>query len=1277
VNGKTKKPLTTEERQYINTHLNGNRKKAEKKEKRFVDLVDRRNECLAGVELLAKLPGTEEVRKALVLKINTVKVIGLDPDDFKTAIATFERVGKEVRRIVATQLKTGLAKGVVDKQNAILAQSQPLLPGRAAGFEQEVSRGVLHGGAGPKFKKVTGAMKDAEKDSSEKNLKALETAAQAYLNGFDEGDVGNDEKTLRKAEICRNALLDVAAQRKYAKQIEALGTPPWDTKEETAARALNAKMLLERNPAKKLGQGESGASESFFIPGKEGEKAFIFKPGDGEHVSGHGWQKGGGAPREVMVSAINEQLKESGLDCGVGRTSLMKLNHASISTPSSGGHTERVGAAQDFVASNGKPYGDYIEHDENGKRCLLPKNEVQKVLLLDFVTLQLDRNDGNMLFQDGEDGQPKVVPIDAGNALPNRAAFESRRRTFTAGALFDTPHAAEPFSPEMLSSIENMDADKIAAGMTQANQTMGEVDPSAPGMIPDESIEMVRRSVQFLKKAVGRLKSPKQLGEAYQFTLQKVFDASPDRIDQAIEAAITETLRRAEQFEQLEQMNYKVVLLHLGWPTDNAEFFLEDPAYLLDLMQNQRPNPAALKRIAELTQELGGPVEAAKLIPSFGTGTVNEQSVALSREFARQLAKPEFALQREGGDAELQKAGIDATDMTPKDKAAKMWQIIYEREGGDAEIERLRAMGFANIPKKTSGGNPSSWVPEMRAWKEYERLGGADWHVEVGGSGPPGGNSSPTGLLANMRLLASQHEVRRDEVKAKLVQAQQFIQAGEVGVKKLLGDALTLYDKAQGIGALLPAALKARDLKQIGQLCHQIATIRDRLQGMIDVGDTESKRLETELFKILPDDETAAKFGEKAGRKQIIENGLYRLQADLTATSKGFPNYANWLTALVDIERGGLKGALDPLAAYRVLGPNDAKKLFRQEWPPIGGADARIPELLKSVKKRTEDTKTAGATPELLKLIQLDFRQLDEEMERTTTSLDNFGKKLQSAVDRYPPNVRQMATQANPSKEDAPLVTAMKDLGELEKLAATVRLNLTDYAKRLFGLRESYVGMHPLPQTPTRPTGTGGDTAPTQTTPTTPTQNTAPQQDEEDDVVLLPPEEPRLLDQGVANPTLYFHPNTANDNNYIVAPTQPDGQWQKVEQFCAYLATQWLADTPGGGGLKFSGLRDKQAAIQTLIDWGSTGGLAAQVGHARATLKGTDGNRKEVVVAAAKNELPVGTKIWFGSNNHAEAAFVAEKNRYAVYDPNTGGVVNKTGMDFAKYAQKASAFVLA
>ncbi len=174
----------------------------------------------------------------------------------------------------------------------------------------------------------------------------------------------------------------------------------------------------------------------------------------------------------------------------------------------------------------------------------------------------------------------------------------------------------------------------------------------------------------------------------------------------------------------------------------------------------------------------------------------------------------------------------------------------------------------------------------------------------------------------------------------------------------------------------------------------------------------------------------------------------------------------------------------------------------------------------------------------------------------------------------------------------------------------------------------------------------------------------------------LPAPAPILFDANLpANPVLYFHANSAGGTNLRVAAANPGGGWARVEQFCAYLATYWLTNGASSGGLWFATLSAaaQQVAVHTLIAWGSAGGLAAQQNHARQQLGGQTIASHQVQQTACQDGYTQGTRIWFGSNQHAQAAVVLANGRYCVYDPNTGNTQEMSGSQFAQYVQRAGA----
>ncbi len=168
-----------------------------------------------------------------------------------------------------------------------------------------------------------------------------------------------------------------------------------------------------------------------------------------------------------------------------------------------------------------------------------------------------------------------------------------------------------------------------------------------------------------------------------------------------------------------------------------------------------------------------------------------------------------------------------------------------------------------------------------------------------------------------------------------------------------------------------------------------------------------------------------------------------------------------------------------------------------------------------------------------------------------------------------------------------------------------------------------------------------------------------------------------------ANPTLYKD-TSSSPHRFLVSSEQPAGSedWVPVEQFCAYMATYWLAHEPGRAGLSFKGLpeEDKADAVTTLDSWGTTGGAAAQAAYAEGQLGGSSVTKAEVLQAVpSAKPYPPGTRIWFATDRHVEAAVVRQDKNYLVYDPNTGKTDAKTPKGLLKYIKEkgANTFVVA
>jgi hypothetical protein len=525
-------------------------------------------------------------------------------------------------------------------------------------------------------------------------------------------------------------------------------------------------MLVESGGSKQLDATESGASESFFLTDPTtGEKNFIFKPSDGEFDAGYGWKKGGGAPREVVLGAVNDVLKNSiGLDCGVSTTTLVSVDSPSVATDRNGNNSKRTGAIQNFVKSdpaltakldvNKKGYDkDFINQ--------IPPEEIEKVALLDFATLQMDRQASNLLVQTDPDGKPRLTPIDAGNAMPSRKAFEASRRMFANNAVLSGDEAKKPFSPEAQKKIDDMDEKAIVAAMKKANTDMAKVDPNAATAVEDETIEMTRRSILFLKKA-SKVLTKAEIADAYAYLFHEVIDAKPNDVDTAIDAAIKAQQAKAGLLDAVDKFpNGKTRFAELGWPEDELDSLRgEDPARLLDIITNGKECPATVKEINEIIGKVGlknfdkDPTKIASLRARL----VEVRSKLLQVEDDEVLADPELDKKAKKVGAEFitvnAKTG-EKKPMAPKFKADRAREVNeYVASGGDDALKKRGKspgkMSFAEKYFESLGGdealaemakkglNPYDGdkleykISDLKDYQEYLALGGDAVYYTLG-----------------------------------------------------------------------------------------------------------------------------------------------------------------------------------------------------------------------------------------------------------------------------------------------------------------------------------------------------------------------------------------------------------------------------------------------------------------------------------------------------------------------------------------------------------------
>ena len=159
-----------------------------------------------------------------------------------------------------------------------------------------------------------------------------------------------------------------------------------------------------------------------------------------------------------------------------------------------------------------------MAEEDPSKLALIPDEDVQKIAILDFVSLQADRNCGNILIQD-QGGQKKLVPIDGGFSFPSPETFKAfsvgmasngqvgpnRALKGAENAVSQLPQSNKPFTPAMLKVIADMKPDQIVAQMKQATLDLENDAPELKGTVDPKCFDAVGRSIKFLQKAAKHL----------------------------------------------------------------------------------------------------------------------------------------------------------------------------------------------------------------------------------------------------------------------------------------------------------------------------------------------------------------------------------------------------------------------------------------------------------------------------------------------------------------------------------------------------------------------------------------------------------------------------------------------------------------------------------------------------------------------------------------------------------------------------------------------------
>jgi hypothetical protein len=481
---------------------------------------------------------------------------------------------------------------------------------------------------------------------------AAVAAAQAYLAHYDK-DLSDAQKrsaeSLSRKQHCEEGIKS-ASQYALAMEIDRAGPPmqdaPWDPVTRMRVAGAQAQFRYEQGNKKLQGLdddgGGKGASDSYWLRSKsiaevgdelrtgnaaKGSREFIFKPADGEDapigMKEH-HQQGAGAAKEALASS-NAKLfaAQTGIDLGVPETTVVSMGQHALKNGDLAG-AALVGSAQQLASGASTEVGD-LPNDTFRK---IKPREIQKIALLDIMSLSMDRHGGNIMVDTSDPADPKLIPIDHGATLPGRQAFSATKARMggiglepVAGpvnTLLKMPSAFEPFDPDIVAGLDMLRPEAIEADMKAQLAAMDEVHEGldASRKVDPDSLSMSKRSLMFLKKA-AKLMSPAEVQIALAQHGEALFDAPDDEtaINNVADRIIADALPKKAAYQEVlglapGQLGDVVTFLRQsGWAETEesaARLVMSDPEATLALYKSKTANPAGLPSTPFATPS-GGP----------------------------------------------------------------------------------------------------------------------------------------------------------------------------------------------------------------------------------------------------------------------------------------------------------------------------------------------------------------------------------------------------------------------------------------------------------------------------------------------------------------------------------------------------------------------------------------------------------------------------------------------------------------------------------------------
>jgi Pentapeptide repeats (8 copies) len=333
---------------------------------------------------------------------------------------------------------------------------------------------------------------------------------------------------------------------------------------------------------------EKGKSDSFFLKGPDGALKYVMKPIQGESLTSADWVQGGGPVREMLASKLNDQLLQAtGLNCRGLATVPVSLDDPSFAE---GGtlskDSKRVGSLQAVAPGGGKTAAQIFDTvpktplDRQTFMNSFNEDDCQAIAVRHFLTMDQDAHAGNFLVDKQGDGagQTRLIPIDAGQSLPNPDAAKRNSRALRVNRppgdqfvpqdllIQQLPAANKPFSGAALLAIQQLDPTRMATDLQTSYNQLALQQPEMANKVDPGSFDLVRKSGKFLKRAAQAGLTLYEISQVYGEGFEAVIDADVNGEDAALQQALQTALQLKQAGGNQGIAGVNEALFQLGFP---------------------------------------------------------------------------------------------------------------------------------------------------------------------------------------------------------------------------------------------------------------------------------------------------------------------------------------------------------------------------------------------------------------------------------------------------------------------------------------------------------------------------------------------------------------------------------------------------------------------------------------------------------------------------------------------------------------------------------------